>query len=102
MHDAVGREEVLDGGALAQELGVGDVARCREAAAASRSARDVLAGAHRHGALHDEHTIAAALGDLVDDAAHARQVGVARRRGRRVDGDEEHAAARPAARRRRW
>ena len=90
-HDAVGLEEVLDGGALAEELRVGHVG---DAGGAQRLevGHHLLAGADRHGALHDEQPPAAARRDLASRVLHPREVGVARRRRRRVDGDEEDVA----------
>ena len=90
--DAVWLEEVLDGGALAQELRVGRVGDVAHAHGLEVG-HDLLAGAHGHGALHDQQALPAARGDLADGVLHAREVGVARRRRRRVDGDEEDAAA---------
>ena len=43
-----------------------------------------------HGALHDERVLGV-LGKLLDDGAHAREVGVARVRRRRVHAAEEEA-----------
>ena len=91
-HDAVGVQHVVDGGALAQELGVGDVAD-RRRPGRLQLGDDMLAGADRHRALHDQQALAVVGDDLAHDALDARQVGVARRRGRRVDGDEQHAGA---------
>ena len=76
--DAVRLEEVLDGRALAQELGVGGVGDAGDAHRLDIR-HDLLAGTHRHGALHDEQALPATRRDLADGELHAREVGVARR-----------------------
>jgi len=90
-HDAVRLQKILDGGALAKELGVGCI---RDAGGAQRLevGHHLLAGADRHGALHDQQSPAPPARDLGGRELYARQVGVARRRRRRIDGDEEDMA----------
>ena len=87
--DAVGLEEVLDRRALLEELGAGDVAEALLALLAER-ALDVVAGAARHGRLHDQR-VAVGRGHRVDDGVDGREVGVARVGRRRADGDEQQA-----------
>ena len=74
--DAVGLEEVLDGGALAQELGVGRVGDAGDAHRLQVT-HDLLAGADGHRALHDQQALPAPGGDLTHGVLHAREVGVA-------------------------
>ena len=90
--DAVRIEEVLDGGALAQELRIGDVGDAGDAHGVEVG-HDPLAGAHRHGALHDQEALTSARCDLPHGVLHARKVGVAGGRRWRVHGDEEEVAA---------
>ena len=52
------------------------------------AALDRAAGAHRHGALHDERVVGR-VAQLVDHALDAREVGVARVGRRRVDAAEQ-------------
>ena len=85
--DAVGLQEVLNSGALAQELGIGYIGDFTLEPCRLEVGDDALARAHGHGALHHEQTPSAALRDLVRGIQHAREVGVAGQRGRRVDGD---------------
>ena len=80
--DPVGLEEVLDRGALLEELGAGHVGR------RAQVALDRVAGSDRNGALHDQDVLAA-VGELVDHWHHAREVGVAGIGRRRVDADEQ-------------
>ena len=87
-HDAVRVQHVVDRGALAQELGVGHVADAGDPGGLELGG-DALAGADRHRALHDEQPLAAARAHVAHHPVDARHVGVARRRRRRVDGDEK-------------
>jgi hypothetical protein len=81
--------EVLQRGALLEELGAGDVAEAA-LAALGEGALDRLAGADRDGRLHHQRV---AVGDRhrVDDRVDGGEVGVAGVGRRRADGDEEQA-----------
>ena len=81
-HDAVRLHEVLDRRALLEELRVRDVAR------AGAAALDRAPGADRHGALHHERMVAG-VAELLEHRLDAREVGVARVRGRGVDAHEQ-------------
>ena len=86
-HHAVGREEVRDRRALLEELRAGDVAKAALALLAEH-ALDVLAGAARHGRLHDQR-VAVGRRHRGDDRVDRRQVGVPRVGRRRADRDEQ-------------
>ena len=91
--DPVGPHEVRDGGALREELRVRDVADVREAARVEARAH-VLAGADGNRALHhDDRAARHVRRQLVDDREHGGEVGVARVRRRRADGDVEELGA---------
>ena len=90
--DAVRMHELVDRMALGEELGVRGVADVAEAARVEPCAHP-RAGPDRHRRLHHEDRPALERGQLLDDAPHARQVGVAGVRGRRVDAHEEEPAA---------
>ena len=97
--DAVGLQEVLDSGTLAQELGVGHIGDVTLEPCRLEVGDDALARAYGHGALHHEQAPPAALRDLVRSIEHTREVGVAGQCGRRVDGDEQRCDRLRAARR---
>jgi len=90
-HHTVRVEEVGDCHPLLEKLRVGAVAHMRQSALVHLHAHP-LAGAHRHRALHHQHVVArAAHGlELVEHRHDARQVGIARVRGRCVNGDEHN------------
>ena len=89
--DAVGMEEVLDGGAFAQELGVGDhVEEAAGDAVALDGAADPLVGVDRDGAFFDDDLVAG------QGRGRSRRRRLRRRRDRRrrfalrsADGDED-------------
>jgi hypothetical protein len=87
---AVGTLEVLDGGAFAQELGVGDHGELGVGAAALDDRLDLVAGADRHGRLGDDDGEAVdQAGDLLGRGVDIGQVGVAvAATGRGAHGDE--------------
>ena len=92
--DAVGVQEVRDGGALAQELGVGD--HVEEAAGdtvALEGAADPLVGVDRDGGFFDDDLVAGeGAGDLAGDGFDVGEVGVAGLGLGRADGDEDGVA----------
>src|SRR6185312_17441547 len=70
---------------------VGDVADVRKTARV-QLVPDLLAGSDRNRALHDDDRALLDLGQLVEDAPHGGEVGIARVRRRRRDGDEGDAS----------
>jgi hypothetical protein len=91
-HDPVRVQEVAHGRALGGELRVRHVADVAEAAVVEPRAH-LGARPHRHGALHHDDRPALQLRQLVDDRPDRGQVGVARVRRRRADGDEHELGA---------
>ena len=91
-HDPVGLHEVGDGAALAQELGVRDVADVLQAARVQLGPQPspVPTGTVLFITSTNRSPV---CGQLVDHAVHAREVGVAGVRRRRVDADEHDPAA---------
>ncbi len=89
--DAVGVEEVGDGGSFAKELGVGDdVEEMAGDAVALHGARDPLVGVDGDGALFDDDLIAGeGAGDLAGDGFDVGEIGVAGLALRGADGDED-------------
>ena len=84
---AVRAHEVLDGRALAQELGVADHG---ERVPAADDLFDHSAGADRHGALGDDCLVAVEPStDCLSHLAHVAEIGRAVLAGRRADGDED-------------
>ena len=77
--DAVGMEEVGDGGSLAQELGVGDdVEEMAGDAVALHGAADPLVGVDGDGAFFDDDLVAGeGACDLAGDGFDVGEVGVA-------------------------
>ena len=90
-HDAVGMKEIGDGGALAQELRVGDdIEEVAGDAVALDRARDPLVGVDGNGAFFDDNLVAGErAGDLAGDGFDVGEVGVAGLALRRADGDED-------------
>jgi hypothetical protein len=87
-------EEVLDGGALAQELGVGDdVEEAAGDPVALDGAADPLVGVDRNGGLFDDDLVAGERArNLAGDGLDVGEVGVAGLRLRGADGDEDGVA----------
>ena len=85
--DTVGMQEVLDGRALLEELGAGDVGEALLALLAE-DALQGRAGAAGHGRLHDQ-CPSAGCRNGVDDGVYRAQVGVSGVRRRGADGDEQ-------------
>ncbi len=103
MHDAVGLHEVLDRGALLQELRIRDDVEVDCAAALGQGVLHL--GAHQIGRadrdrrlVHDDAIIGQVLADRACDREHVRQVGGAVLVGRRADRDELEKAVRDARR----
>ena len=91
-HDPVGMQEVVQRGALREELRVRHVADVCKAARVERRAH-FLAGADGNGALHDERRVAADMCQLVDHRPHGGEICVAAVCRRRADGDVEELCA---------
>ena len=97
--DAVGLLEVVDGGAFAQELGVGYDGELSVRAPFGDDARHLVAGADGHGRLGDDHLVAVEhRGDVLGGLEHVGEIGmaVAAPRGR-ADGDEHRLGRRYGA-----
>ena len=92
--DAVGMQEVGDGGAFAEKLGVGDdVEEVAGDAVALDGAANPLVGVDGDGAFFDDDFVAGErAGDLAGDGFDVREVGVAGLALRRADGDEDGVA----------
>jgi hypothetical protein len=89
--DAVGMLEVLDRGALAQELGIGDDRDVGVGPCLADDSLDLVAGADRHGRLGDHHGKTLQRGrDLARGRVHVGEVGVAVAAPRRRADRDEH------------
>ncbi len=89
--DAIGMEEVGDGGSLAEELGVGDdVEEMTGDAVALHRAADPLVGVDGNRALFDDDLVAGErAGDLAGDGLDVGEIGIAGLALRGSDGDED-------------
>ena len=89
--DAVGMQEVRDGGAFAKDLGVGDhVEEFACDAVALDHAANPLVGIDGHGRLFHDHLISGErTGDLAGDRFDIGEVGIASLGLRRADRDED-------------
>ena len=77
-HHAVGPHEIVDRGALAQELRIGDHVEVRLRVGGADDVRDLASGADRHRRLGHHDGIAVHRGgDLLGGLAHVGEVGVA-------------------------
>ena len=83
--------EILDRGALAQELGVGDDSEVCLRALLADDALDLVTGAHRHRRLgHHDGEAGERRGDLARRGGNVAEIGVAvTAPGRRADRDED-------------
>src|SRR4029077_5557993 len=90
-HDAVRPQGVLDGGALAEELGVGDdVEVDRTGLGPGDHLPDELAGAHRDGGLVHDHLVAVhGVADLRGHRLHVGEIRLAGLLGRGAHRDED-------------
>ncbi len=101
-HDAVRAHEIVHRRPLLQELGVrhhreADAGLAARGQGLGHHGANLVAGAHRHGGLVDDHLEAVhVLGDAAGGRQHVFQVGRAVFVGRRAHGDELHVAVRHA------
>lgn len=89
--DAIGIEEVGDGGAFAKELGVGDDLELVFSAAVEQDdATDPFVGVHGNGAFFDDDFEAVeSAGDLAGDGLDVGEIGFSGGGGGSADGDED-------------
>ena len=88
-HDAIGLEEVVDGGALFQELRIAAEMEGQLRVLRDRGL-DLVRRADGHGRLGDDDDLARhVLADELRDGEHVAEVGGAVFVGRRADGDED-------------
>ena len=101
-HHAIGLQEVVDGGALLQELRVADDAE-RVAGLLAHHLAHLLGGPDRHRALVDDDLVAVhRAGHVAGDAEHVLEIGRAVLRLRGADGDEDDVGGLDGGRAARW